>query len=121
MKSSLLSLVSTCVGSAIFCSAASAALLPRLETAPGSGVFLAYHDEQLDITWAADAHVNGARPWVAQTCWATTLTLRGIGGWRLPYMVQDRVRDHPQWQVVLRIRPGIGLRESGNSTISEFS
>jgi len=37
--------------------AAEAALLPRLETAPGSGVYQAYYDTDLDITWLADANL----------------------------------------------------------------
>jgi len=56
----------------------------RLETAPGSGVFLAYYDTVLDITWAADANINGPDNWDNQVAWAAGLTLGGVSGWRLP-------------------------------------
>jgi hypothetical protein len=56
----------------------------RLETAPGSGVFLAYYDTALDITWAADASINGIDTWDNQAAWAAGLTLGGVTGWRLP-------------------------------------
>jgi hypothetical protein len=57
----------------------------RLETAPGSGVFLAYYDTVLDITWLTDANVNGAMTWGAANAWAAGLMIPGVGGgWRLP-------------------------------------
>ena len=56
----------------------------RLETAPGSGVFLAYYDTLLDITWAADANIIGFDTWDNQVAWAASLILGGVGGWRLP-------------------------------------
>ncbi len=56
----------------------------RLETAPGSGVFLAYYDTVLDITWAADADISGRDAWDNQVAWAAGLTLGGVTGWRLP-------------------------------------
>jgi len=56
----------------------------RLETAPGSGVFLAYYDTVLDITWAADANINGLDNWDGQMAWAAGLTIGGVSGWRLP-------------------------------------
>jgi hypothetical protein len=56
----------------------------RLETAPGSGVFLAYYDTVLGITWAADANINGVDTWNNQVAWAAGLTLGGVSGWRLP-------------------------------------
>jgi hypothetical protein len=56
----------------------------RLETAPGSGVFLAYYDTALDITWAADANINGRMNWSTANAWAAGLTLGGVSGWRLP-------------------------------------
>ena len=42
----------------------------RLETAPGSGVFQAYYDTHLDITWAANANINGNDTWDNQVAWA---------------------------------------------------
>ena len=56
----------------------------RLETATGSGVFLAYYDTVLDITWAADANTNGAGTWDNQVAWVSGLTIGGLSGWRLP-------------------------------------
>ena len=56
----------------------------RLETAPGSGVFLAYYDTVLDITWAADADISGRDTWDNQVAWAAGLTLGRVTGWRLP-------------------------------------
>jgi len=56
----------------------------RLETAPGSGVFLAYYDTVLDITWAANANINGQMNWSTANAWAAGLTLGGVSGWRLP-------------------------------------
>jgi hypothetical protein len=67
---------------------ANAAVLPlegRLETALGSGVFLAYYDPNLGITWAADADING-QDWDTANAWAAGLTLGGVSGWRLPSM-----------------------------------
>jgi len=74
---------------------ADAALLGRLETAPGSGVFQAYYDDVANLTWLADANyaqtsgyaganANGTMTWYAATTWAAQLTVGGVGGWRLP-------------------------------------
>jgi len=65
---------------------ANAALLPRLETSPGSGVYQAYYDDQLKITWTADANINGIATWDDQVAWAAGLTIGGVSGWRLPSM-----------------------------------
>ncbi len=45
---------------------------------------LAYYDDVLNITWAADADINGADTWANQKAWAAGLTLGGVSGWRLP-------------------------------------
>ena len=85
MKLRLLSTISACLLPVIFCSAASAALLGRLQTA--SGDFLAYYDEDLKITWTANANINGsADTWENQLAWADSLTLGGVSTWRLPNM-----------------------------------
>jgi hypothetical protein len=79
---------------------ANAAVLPlegRLETALGSGVFLAYYDPNLDITWLADANAgagsafddelsptDGVMTWTNANAWAASLTVGGVSGWRLP-------------------------------------
>jgi hypothetical protein len=96
MKSRLLGAVSACVFTFTSITTAQAApvsgqgtwettLQGRLETAPGSGVFLAYYDTVLDITWAANANINGLSDmWDNQVAWAAGLTLGGVSGWRLP-------------------------------------
>jgi len=45
---------------------------------------LAYYDTELNITWAADANINGAHSWWDQMAWASGLTIDGVSGWRLP-------------------------------------
>jgi len=45
---------------------------------------LAYYDPNLDITWAADADINGLDTWDNQITWVANLTIGGVGGWRLP-------------------------------------
>ncbi len=64
----------------------SAALIGRLETAPDSGTFQAYYDDQLDITWAANANINGSDDWLNQMAWVEGLEIDGVAGWRLPNM-----------------------------------
>jgi len=57
----------------------------RLETSPGSGVFLAYYDPNLNITLATDTFITGIKKdWASANAWAAGLTLGGISGWRLP-------------------------------------
>ena len=65
---------------------ADAAFIGRLETSPGGGVFRAYYDDQLDITWTADANINSFDTSSNQVAWAAGFTIDGIGGWRLPNM-----------------------------------
>jgi len=45
---------------------ADAALLGRLAATPGGTDYQAYYDDVLDITWAANANINGAAGWSAQ-------------------------------------------------------
>jgi hypothetical protein len=63
---------------------AEAALTGRLETSPGSGIFQAYYDADQDITWTANANINGLMTWNDANNWAANFTLGGVGGWRLP-------------------------------------
>lgn len=85
MKSYLLGALCAC--GIIFISLPSnAALVSRLETSPGSGVFQAYYDDQLGITWTTDSKINGVTTWDNQFNWITGLVLNGVGGWRLPNM-----------------------------------
>jgi hypothetical protein len=89
-----------------------AAVLPlegRLETALGSGVFLAYYDPNLDITWLADANAgagsafddelsttDGVMTWANANAWAASLTLGGMSDWRLPTTLNlDSTCDSP--------------------------
>ena len=52
--------------------------------------FEAYYDTDLDITWLADANVNGAMTWAAANTWAANLSLYDAvnnvtyNNWRLP-------------------------------------
>lgn len=64
-----------------------AAVLPlegRLPATPGGDDYQAYYDPNLDITWAANANINGRDNWGNQMAWAAGLTLGGVSGWRLP-------------------------------------
>lgn len=45
----------------------------------------AIYDDQLDVTWTADANINGLMTWAAADAWAAGLTLGGVS-WRLPNM-----------------------------------
>ena len=60
-------------------------LVGVLPATPGGTDYQAYYDPNLDITWAADAYSNGASDnWDNHVAWVSTLTIAGIGGWRLP-------------------------------------
>jgi len=63
-----------------------AAFLGRLPATPSGTDYQAYYDDQLNITWAADANINGLANWHNQRAWAAGLSLGGITGWRLPSM-----------------------------------
>jgi hypothetical protein len=56
---------------------ANAALVSRLGG-------LAYYDDQLNITWATNANINGTDTWANQMAWVASLSLDGVTGWRLP-------------------------------------
>lgn len=84
MKLSIISVVSAGVLLVATLSTADAAFFGRLETAPGTNVFQAYYDDQLNITWTADANLNGSDTWDNQQTWAMNLTINGVGDWRLP-------------------------------------
>ena len=86
MKSYLLGAVYI-IGITLLATVANAEIRPlegRLETTPGSGIFLAYYDPNLDITWAADADINGFMNWFDANIWVADLILGGVSGWRLP-------------------------------------
>ena len=61
-----------------------ATLIGVLPATPGDTDWQAYYDDQLDITWAANANVNSDIKWDAAVAWAANLTIGGVGGWRLP-------------------------------------
>jgi hypothetical protein len=73
----------------LFAGSASAALFGVLPATPLGTDWLAFYDDQLDITWTADANINGSDTWGNQVSWAATLTVGGVGGWRLPNMDVD--------------------------------
>ena len=64
--------------------AGSAALIGRLETTPGSGLFLAYYDTDQDLTWAADSTFVAPMPWAPANAAAAAGSIGGVSGWRLP-------------------------------------
>lgn len=84
-KSCLMGTLYTCVFTLITTSTY-AAFFGRLETSPGSGIYQAYYDDQLEITWTADANINGDDTWENQVAWAASLNINGVTGWRLPNM-----------------------------------
>lgn len=63
--------------------------------------FEAYHDTVLNITWLADANhamtsgdaAYGYMTWDAAKTWASSLNVSGVGGWRLPTMVDTGTQD----------------------------
>ena len=62
----------------------SAALLGRLSSTPGGTDYQAYYDDQLDITWSAAVNVNGPDTWANHVDWASSYSIDGVTGWRLP-------------------------------------
>lgn len=71
-------LVST-VAALIISTSANAALIERLGG-------LAYYDTDLNITWTANANINGLMTWDEANTWASSLEIAGVQGWRLPNM-----------------------------------
>lgn len=65
----------------------------------------AFYDTDLNITWAADANINGSHNWFEQTAWAESLTIEGVGGWRLPEI--DEMRHLAQAEGISSPFPGI--------------
>jgi hypothetical protein len=48
------------------------------------GIADAFYDVDLDITWLCNANVAGPMNWTTANEWAESLSVDGIGGWRLP-------------------------------------
>ena len=65
-------------------STAEAALIGVLPATAGGSNFQAYYDDQLDISWTANANINGVDSWSNQIAWAAGLNIGGVTGWRLP-------------------------------------
>ncbi len=78
----------------VFSIGANASLISRLGGA-------AVYDTDLDITWLADANAgagsafddgasstDGRMSWASATAWASSLTISGVSGWRLPTTAQ---------------------------------
>ena len=65
---------------------AHAALIGVLPATSGGTDWQAYYDDQLDITWTANANINGSGTWDNQVAWAGGLGIDGVTGWRLPSM-----------------------------------
>ena len=63
-----------------------AALIGVLPSTPGGTDYQAYYDTQLDISWTADADINGFNNWANQVAWAGGLTIGAATDWRLPDM-----------------------------------
>ena len=53
----------------------------------GDTVTDAFYDTVLNITWLRNANLNGAMNWSTSNTWANTLVVGGVGGWRLPKVV----------------------------------
>ena len=47
----------------------------------------AFYDTVLNITWLRNANANMDMVWADAQSWASKLVLGGVGGWRLPTMV----------------------------------
>ena len=85
MKSCLWGAVSAVLFTFVTVSA-NAAFIGRLPATPGDIDYQAYYDDQLDITWTADASLSGLRVLVGFGSgeeWAANLILGGVSGWRV--------------------------------------
>ena len=73
----------------LFSSVVNAALVGRLALTEGGTDYQAYYDDDLDITWAANANINGIMMnWADANTWAAGLDIGGVTGWRLPTTTQ---------------------------------
>ena len=80
-----------------------------------AGSFEAYYDTDLNITWLANANVNGTMTWAAANTWAANLSFtNGINvydNWRLPTTLQPDASCGSQ---------SGGVSSGGNCTGSEM-
>ena len=64
-----------------------AALIGVLPATSGGTDWQAYYDDVADLSWTADANINGTMNWVDANVWAAALDIDGTpgaDGWRLP-------------------------------------
>ena len=59
-----------------------------LPTTPGGTNYQAYYDSTTNLTWLANADMNGAMSWSAANTWASGLDINGVTGWTLPTTTQ---------------------------------
>jgi hypothetical protein len=55
-----------------------------LPTTPGGTNYQAYYDATTNLTWLANANMNGLMDWSAANSWAAGLDINGVTGWTLP-------------------------------------
>lgn len=75
-----------------FCSislSSNAEFFGALPATSGGTDWQAYYDDQLDITWTANADINGFTSWSNHVDWAAGLEINGVDGWRLASMDVD--------------------------------
>lgn len=85
---------------------ANAAFFGCLPVNPGGADYQAYYDDQLDITWLANADAakgtiyddgesatDGAMTLASAMAWLDNLNINGVSGWRLPDMDVNRDGD----------------------------
>jgi hypothetical protein len=63
-----------------------ASLTGILPATAGGTDWQAFYDDQLDISWTANANINGLDTWGNQDAWVAGLDINGVTGWRLPNM-----------------------------------
>ena len=62
-----------------------------------TGTTNAFYDTSLNITWLANANVNGQMDWNTAGSWANNLTVGGIGGWRLPTIADPNADNYASY------------------------
>jgi hypothetical protein len=67
---------------------ANASLVGVLPATPGGTDYQAYYDDVAELTWLANANVNGPMNWIDANNWAASLDVAGVTGWRLPDTLQ---------------------------------
>ncbi|NDP47910.1 MAG: DUF1566 domain-containing protein [Sulfuriferula multivorans] len=77
-------LIASSLIAASLVSGAAHAVLQGRDLNGSAGSFEAYYDTVLDITWLANANMNGGMDWAAANTWAAQLNINGYDNWRLP-------------------------------------